>query len=411
MAEAETRRGRNLDPRDAANEPEVVPRRYVGTTEASFNFNRRIGILIYLRVMRIGIDGGSLAIKNERQKLGVYQATLNLLLHLAKVDPKNEYWLFSFAEIEKKTFRELGPRIKPVMARPSFGWRYFGLPLGLLKKKPDVFLGLSQALPTVSFCPTIVVVYDLAFEFFPESYPEFGKRLKKITRHALKKANRVVAVSQATKKDLIKIHQIPEEKIKVIYLGCDSVFRPQPKPRVKKIREKYGLKDGYFLFVGSFKPIKNVPRIIEAFSKFLKKSEKPYQLVLVGSDIWLDKRIGKLGERVKNLGYLPKKDLPAIYSGAAAFISPSLYEGFGLPLLEAMACGVPVVTSNAGSMPEIVGEAGILVDPLNVGSIADGLQRALKRRKDLIELGLKRAKKFSWQKSAREFLDLIKEIG
>ena len=209
--------------------------------------------------------------------------------------------------------------------------------------------------------------------------------------------------------------KIDEKTIKVVYPGYDDIFSKATKSEVLKIKKKYKL-NKYLLFVGSLKPIKNIPVIIEVFSGYLKYKKGDCVLVLVGSDYWLDKRIDEcikkfqVNDRVIRLGYVPRDDLAAIYSGADVFLSPSLYEGFGFPLLESMACGTPVITSSIGSMPEVVKDAGVLVNPRNPNEIIKslvGLEKSEKYKRELIMKGLKRAKKFSWSNFCNEVLDEI----
>lgn len=369
--------------------------------------------------MNIGVDAGCLSVKDERLKLGVYQMTFNLLCELGKIDQKNEYWLYSFAPIEAKVLSHFGPRMRNVVARPFLGWQHFGLPLHLFLKKPDIFLGLSHALPLFTFSSSIVVVYDLAFVHFPESYPGFGKRLRKITQSAITKAKKIIAVSKATKQDLINIYQLPPEKIKVIYGGYNPFFKVQNQKAVGKIKKKYHLEKDYFLFVGALKKTKNVPKIVSAFAEFLKKSKKDFFLVLAGSDFWLDDEIEEtiryysLNNRVVFLGYLPFDDLPGLYAGAQALVSPSLYEGFGMTFLEAMVCGCPVIGGDNSAVREVVGKAGVLVNPRHKEAITEAMIELVKSKKvrtNLIKKGFKRIKKFSWRKTAQEFLKVIEKI-
>jgi glycosyltransferase involved in cell wall biosynthesis len=351
-----------------------------------------------LGMMIIGVDTGCLSVKEETAKVGVFNATVNLLLHLIKLEKKNKYFLYSFKKIDSQLLKKFGPRVKNVVAGPPFGWRYFGLPKSLRKTKPDVFLAPSQALPVFNYSPSIVFVHDLAFELFPELYGGRASRLSRLTKHAVKNARAIIADSYSTKEDLVKIYKVSKEKIKVVHLGVEEIFKPQLKENIEKIRRKYRLKKPYFLFVGAFKPIKNIDRIIKACKKF-----ESHELVLVG---------GKSGvrDRVRVLGYVPREDLPSLYSGASVFISPSLYEGFGLPLVEAMSCGTPVVASNTGSVPEVVGKAGVLLNPISVDDIAAGLKKAINRREQLAKLSLTKARKFSWDKAAREVLQIIDQI-
>jgi len=329
--------------------------------------------------MKIGVDAGCLAIKNQNQKTGVYQMAFNLLTNLAKIDEKNQYELYSFAPIELPASLRKS-QMKNVVLRPARGWRWLALPQYLRRHPPDVFLGLSQALPVSCPCPAVIIVHDLAFERWPEFYSH-AERLKRVTRSAVKKAAKIITVSQATKKDLIRLYGLPAAKIKVAHEGCNrKIFKPRPGP-----------KKPYFLFVGADKPIKNIVGLKKAFAK----TGLDYRLILVGSN-----------------SFVSQAKLVRLYQQATALASPAFYEGFGLPLVEAMACGCPVIAGQGGSQPEVVGQAGILVAPENYQALARAMIRVAQnkqQREKMIRKGLKQAQKFSWSEFARNVLQTINE--
>lgn len=364
--------------------------------------------------MIIGVDAGCLSVENESLKVGIYHASLSLLKNLSKLDKKNKYLLYSFSPFSSKVLAQFGSNMENLVLSPRRFWSSLRLSLEFLLRKPDIFLGLSQALPLFHPLKTIIFVHDLAFEHYPKHYRNSFSKLSRQTRYATFCADKIVAVSQSTKDDLINLYSLDPAKIEVIYHGVDPIFSPQDGKEIKKIRRKYNLKKPFFLFLGSLKPIKNVPSLIEAFAMFLREIKKPYQLVLAGSKYWLDqeiiRRIKKfeLSKEVLILGYLPIKDLPAMYSAAFAFVSPSFYEGFGMPILEAMACGTPVVTSDISSMPEVAGNAAILVDPYNIGEIKLALYKMATDKNLHSELRVKalaRAKNFSWKIAAQKVLN------
>ena len=369
--------------------------------------------------MIIGVDAGCLSVVDKRLKVGVYQLAFNLLSNLTKIDKANKYLLYSFLPISQKTLLNFGSNVENRVLRPKKFWLTGRISLEFLFKKPDMFLGLGQAIPILHSLKSIVFVYDLAFEYYQNCYPDTFNKLSKQTKYAASHSDKIIAISNSTRDDLIKLYDIPKRKIEVAYPGMDPIFKPQSLKKINEVKEKYHLKKPYFLFVGSLKPIKNIPRIMKGFYEFLKTTNNSYQLVLVGSDFWLDKKITKyikkmgLEKKIINLGYLQREELPVIYSGATAFISPSLYEGFGIPLLEAMACGTPVITSRVGSIPEVVGDASLFVDPYSLDEIKEsfikitgnkGLRDTLKRK------GLERVKKFSWNKFASEVLIAINNL-
>jgi len=358
--------------------------------------------------MIVGVDAGCLGVSDERLKVGVYQVAYNLFKELARIDRVNEYQLFSFYPIEKKIMTCFGSRVRNIVLRPKRGWSKARLPLELKIHPVDVFLGLSQSLP-YSSSHNILFVYDLAYEHFPRAYPGSFKKLSKNTREGINLANKILTISNSTKNDLIKLYEAPSGKISVCYPGVGPNFKPRGR------KKSFGRP--YFFFVGALKKIKNIPRILEGFAYFLSREKKNYLLVLGGGDFWLDEEIE---ETIKKLslkshvvfpGYIKEEDLPSYLRGAIAFVSPSLYEGCGLTLLEAMACGLPVITSNVSAMPEIVGEAGILVSPDDPEDIARGLREVIDydttQYQRMVVRGLERTKQFSWKKFAKGVLGAV----
>lgn len=360
--------------------------------------------------MKIGVDAGCLGVKDKRLQVGVYQVTFNLLRELGKIGRQNEYLLYSFYPVSSEVMAQLGPKMTNIVVRPAFGWNYFALPLRLIKERPKVFLGPNQSLPIFCPCPSVVIVYDLAFEHYPEFYPDSYRKLKKMTYNTVNRAQQIIAISESTKNDLMRLYQTPSKKIKVVYPGYN-------KEIFKKGRDLS--KDNYFLFVGALKRIKNIPVLMRGFSYFLEKSKKRYNLVLVGSDFWLDPQIKptitqlKLEKMVKILGYVPTKKLVGLYQQATAFISPSFYEGFGLTLLEAAACGCPVIAGNKGAVPEVIGNAGILLQPDNPQEIGQAMLKVVgdqRLRSEMIKKGLERTKYFSWEKFAQGVFKIIESF-
>lgn len=367
--------------------------------------------------MIIGVDAGCLGVTDERLKVGVYQVAKNLLKNLEKIDKKNKYLLYSFNPISADLLREFGKNMENILVKPAFGWSKIWLPLKILGQNPDTFLGLSQFLPRSFTRKDIVLIYDLAFEFYPEFYRDSMPEISKMTKYAVKNANKVVAISNSTRDDLVKTYGTPKEKIIVSYLGYDEIFKHQSPVKIEEIKKKYHINKPYFLFVGALKKIKNIPIILVGFADFLKKTKKSAILVLVGGDLWLDKEIANmikklsLQENVVLTGYIENSDLPALYGGAMSFVSPSIYEGCGMTLIEAMACGCPVITSNISAMPEVVAEAGIFVDPKSSDEICNALKKIVndkKLRDNLAKEGLLRTQHFSWQKFAADVLKVIR---
>ena len=234
----------------------------------------------------------------------------------------------------------------------------------------------------------------------------------------IKSADKIIAISHHTKNDIIQHFKIPEDKIKVIHLAANKNYKPLQGDKINKIKQKYDLNCPFILYVGGLAPNKNVKRLIQAFYK-LKKQGINHKLILTGVKRWKYKSIFETIEKL-NLqkdviftGYVPDEDLPALYNAADLFVYPSLYEGFGLPPLEAMACGTPVITSNTSSLPEVVGDAGIMVNPYDVDELANKMYEVLTNDglgEELSKKGLERAKLFSWKKCAEEHLKVYEEV-
>jgi glycosyltransferase involved in cell wall biosynthesis len=356
--------------------------------------------------MTIAVDAGALGITDKRLRMGVFWVNVNLLRQLGKLDRKNSYILYSFAPIDPKLMQSFGPRMKNVVLRPPIGWFVWRLPLELALHTPDVYLGLSQAVPQTR-ARSIGFIYDLGFLHHPEAYPGSQEKLVSITDNLVKRAEKIIAISQVVKDDIVSRYEISSSNITVAYPGVAKSFTP-PGPKHRGRRP-------YFLFVGALKRGKNIPGLLAGFAKFQKSSGKLYDLYLGGGDYWRDPEIHKqieqlgLGVRVHQLGFVPEDKLASYYRGAVAFVAPSLYEGFCLPVVEAMASGTPVIASTAGALPEIVGDAGILVSPTD----DDALARAMKtmadenKRVPYVAKGLAQAKKFRWETFASTVLGVI----
>lgn len=367
--------------------------------------------------MIIGVDAACLAVTEERLKVGVFYSTLSLLRELTRLDRKSIYRLYSFIPIQAGIMSQLGANVENVVVTQKRLWLSVGLSTEFLRRKYDVFLGFNQALPFYHSQKSIVVIHDLAFELFPNAYDlKAVRKLSWQTKYAVKYASRIISVSQSTKKDLMRIYKVPSEKISVVHHGIDDIFTPQDEIKILQMKKKYKIDSNYFLFLGSLKRVKNILNILKAFKMFKKNTHK-VKLILLGSDYWITDEIRnqliELSQDIIYPGYVARSDLPAFYAGAIALVSPSYYEGFGLPILESMACGTPVITSPVGSITEIVDEAAALVNPESVEEIKDAMQQLSGKpelRNTLIQKGLIQAKKFSWEKAARRYFDIIHTV-
>lgn len=274
--------------------------------------------------------------------------------------------------------------------------------------------------PAFGYGRSVITVHDLTFLYYPRFLTAESRRYyNDQIEWAVERADHILADSHATEADLVSVLGIPPEKVTVIHLAADPAFRPVPGPEARRTAERYGLEPGFLLFVGTLEPRKNIPGLLHAYRILLDQNVTTEPLVFVGGKGWLyDEifdRVDRLGlsKHVQFLDRVPDADLPGLYAAAAVLALPSFYEGFGLPALEAMSCGTPVVVADRASLPEVVGDAGILVDPEDPGGIAQGLARLLSDaslRVRMRERGLKRASSFSWDRVAQETLVVYREV-
>lgn len=295
-------------------------------------------------------------------------------------------------------------------------WTHFRFATEIWKTRPDVTFVPAHTLPFIFPGKALVTVHDLGYRFFPEAHPAPQRAyLDLTTRFSQSRATVVLADSQATADDLAKIYGTPAAKIRLLYPGVDPEPLTSDPERINRTRDKYNLPRRYFLFIGTLQPRKNIERIVKAFALWRDESgDDETALALAGGKGWLfDERWVDGSENVHLTGYIDDADKGPLLAGALALVYPSLYEGFGFPAIEAMICGTPVIASAASSLAELVGDAGILVDPLRVEAIAAAMRHISEdsaRRAQLAERGKQRAKAFSWEASARQLLGVFDEL-
>jgi glycosyltransferase involved in cell wall biosynthesis len=359
--------------------------------------------------LHVGVNAHLLSLDGNYRSAGINWYIHNLLCHLPEADPTVVYTVFlgdrryaGMPGIELR-FARL-PTHRPPL---RIAWEQLAQPWAMRRAGVDLAHGPAFVGPQAGGCPFVVTVHDLSFLLFPQGFRALNRfYLRHFTRLSVRKARRVIAVSESTKQDLVRCYGLSPAKIDIVHNGVDASFRPLPAGQVAAFRAKRNLPDRFILFVGTLEPRKNVVRLIEAYAHL--PSDRP-PLMLVGGKGWLYDEVFarveacSLTAEVQFVGYVPAEELPLWYNAADLLVYPSLYEGFGLPPLEAMACGTPVVTSTASSLPEVVGQAGLLVDPTDVEALAAAMQQALAER-DVRErmraAGLARAQSFSWQKTA-----------
>jgi glycosyltransferase involved in cell wall biosynthesis len=371
------------------------------------------------------MDGMRVAIDVRKiDDFGVGTYVRNLLRWLAKLDQENDYILIC-RRADCERLEALGPNFRPL---PSRSQNYsiaeqLTVPLNLLRTGVDLFHAPHYVVPALTPCRVIVTIHDCIHLMFPEYLP--GRLAHLYARIAFSVATRrstkVLTVSEASKRDILKYCAIRPDKVDVIYNAIDDRFNETPAPdQIANVRERYQLHDRFLLYSGNVKPHKNLERVIDAFARLRQRGFDEVKLLISGSEIsryaTLRRAVHRynLHKHVRFLGFLSADTLAALYHLADAFVFPSLYEGFGLPPLEAMASGTPVLTSSLSSLPEVVGEAALLVNPHDAESIADGMQQILSDtalRERLTHLGRIRASEFSWESSVRRVLAAYREVS
>ncbi len=376
----------------------------------------------------IGIDFTSAS----RERAGIGRYARELIRALARLDHNNRYILFAPRDMHVELLNhpwasnftiKRGPLTERLFAAMWHRARV-PLPIETFTGAVDVFYSPDFLLPPTRAKRTIVTVHDLSYVRLPECFPTpLLKYLNAAVPLALERANLVLADAESTRRDLNDVYDLPLEKIRVLYSGVDARFRPQVSEESSARVCKFTGGKPYLLSVSTIQPRKNYARLIEALGKLItnyKLQITNLQLVIAGSRGWMYEDVFEAARRPEVAGrvlfadFFSDADLPALYAGATLFVYPSLYEGFGLPIAEAMACGTPVVTSNASSLPEVAGDAALYFDPRDVGAMADAMHRALSDealRTDLRARGLAQAKKFSWDKAAGELLGYLTEKG
>lgn len=369
--------------------------------------------------MLIGVDGNEANIEN---RVGSNQYAFELLWTIYGLRDEGQGTRDKFViYLKKEPISDL-PKDRNWwryrVIKPGKFWTQWRLPLDLCfyRPRPDVFFTPGHYAPRWCPAPLVVSIMDLGYLHFPEQFTRpIYYQLKNWTERSIKRANHIIAISESTKQDIIREYKVPGERITVTYPGIKKA--PSTKHQTPNIKKKYGIKGDYILFLGTLKPSKNIEGLIEAFEMLDVRGLK---LVVGGKKGWMDEEIFKkvkklkLQDKVIFTDYIPEDDVPALMTGAKVFVMPSFWEGFGIPVLEAMAMGTPVVVSNVASLPEVVGEAGVFIDPNDTKDIARGIKRLLEDKSlynRLRKKGLSRVKEFSWEKCAQKTLEVLENVA
>jgi glycosyltransferase involved in cell wall biosynthesis len=368
--------------------------------------------------MRVAIDARKL------HDFGIGTYLRNLLKHLARLDRDTDYVLLC-READRPIGGRLGPNFRDIVERsPNYSIReQLHVPWVMRRERPDVYHAPHYVLPVLLPCRSVVTIHDCIHLRFPGDLPGIAARVyaRAAMKAAVGRSSRILTVSEASRREILDFFDVSPGKIEVIYNAIDDLFWSSPtEAEVAGVRDRYRLDTAFVLYVGNVKPHKNLPRLIDAFGIVRRGGLDAMRLIVVGQDgskpSVLDRAVhnGSPDDRVRFLGFVPDRTLAILYRLAAAFVCPSLHEGFGLPPLEAMASGTPVVTSNAPALVEVTGGAAQLVDPYDVGSIAAGLRSVLTDREladRLRQKGLARAREFSWERSAARTREVYRMIG
>jgi glycosyltransferase involved in cell wall biosynthesis len=370
--------------------------------------------------MLIGIDSSR---ANKQKKTGVEWYSYHLIEQFKKIDKENQFFLYTNVPLKgelgncPENFKE--KLLKWPIPR---SWTIGRLSLEMMKKnKPDLLFVPSHTLPLINPKKAVVTIHDIGFEHFPSAYHWADKFYHKLIIKIIKRsADKIIAVSKFTKDDIVKTYKINPDKIEVIWNGYDSDKYKKIENAKAKLKEKYNITDDFILFIGRLELKKNIPRLIEAFAKFKKRhNQDNHKLVLVGTKgltfPLVEEQIKKynLADQIIFPGWIPDDDLPTFLSASDLFVFPSLFEGFGIPVIEAMACECPVICSKTTSLPEVAGEAALMFDPENVDEIVARIEQVVLNEtvsESLITKGLERITYFSWEKCARETLDFLLTI-
>ncbi len=365
------------------------------------------------------------------QRAGIGRYTRELVSALVRKDKSTEYLLFSASQPSWDLLASRMPPDSNVRYKQSLfneRWLYriwyrlrLPVPVQLFTGHIDLFYSPDFVLPPVrNDIPTVLTVHDLSFVHYPETFtPSLRKYLNQVVPKSVRSATHVLADSQTTKEDISNIWQIDEKKITVLYSGVDRSFRPpSDNENLVNVRNKYDLGDEPYIFsVSTIQPRKNYQMLIRAFKDVA--NDFPHRLIIAGGKGWLyDETLAEvnaqgLDDRVRFVGFVDDEDLPALYSDATLFVFPSLYEGFGLPVLEAMACGVPVVVSNASCLPEVAGEAALLLPPQDQQAWTTAIRDLLddpSRRAQMVASGFLRARQYKWNRAAEKLSGLLQQL-
>lgn len=375
---------------------------------------------MHIGSMRIGIDAHAIG----AQQGGNETYIRNLITALAELDQENQYTLYFSVSQAAEAWRNRYPNFQVRLLPPPTPLVRVPVALAFeLRRRPVDVLHVQYTAPPFCPVPVVTTIHDLAFEHLPETFTRRGKTQLRLTvRRTARNAAHILTVSEFSRQDIIRTYHLSPEKITVTHNGCEAQFTSQraSDSEAETIKQKFGITRDYLLAVGSLQPRKNLVRLLRAYA--MLRNQQPefrLQLVIVGRQLWLYQEVlheikqQGFASDVIVTGYASNEDLPTLYRSAVALVYPSLFEGFGLPPLEAMACGTPVITSNSSSLPEVVGSAALLVNPYEEDELAQAMWKVANDatlRSQLREAGIQQAKQFTWMAAANKTLAVYQAI-
>lgn len=366
--------------------------------------------------MRVGIDARLV----YYSQAGIGQYILHLVNGLAQVDPENEYVLLQSRKDDTTILEQPNFRRVSLWTPSHHRLERYSLNVELMRLGLDVLHSPDFIPPHRPSCKSVITVHDLAFLLYPHFLTKESARYYGHIDQAVRWTDHIISVSESTKRDTIQHLGVPEDKITVVYEAANPIFQPMDQDKAREeVRNRHGIDGPFILFVSTIEPRKNVPTLVRALWQLMECYKEDVRLVLAGGKGWLFEDAFavvedlKMDGRVHFVGRVPSEDLLYLYNTAEMLAHPAFYEGFGLPPLEAMACGLPVVASNVASLPEVVGDAGLLIDPHDVDELTVAMWRILNDsalRQEMQEKGLRQAEGFSWKRAARETMDIYRLV-
>ncbi len=373
----------------------------------------------------IGLNAQLLNLSASYRGAGIHRYIQQTLVNLPAAAPQHRFRAY----VNDRQMQSPDPALQLRVTRfpaqkplPRILWEQTALAAATFRDGLDLLHAMAFARPLISNCPVVLTIYDMSFERMPERFPAFQRiYLRAMTRWSARHAARVIVISQSTRDDVVRFCGVPAERVTVVYCGADPQFQPAPRAAVEAFRAQKGLPPRFILYLGTLEPRKNVPALVRAYAQMRSRNgagDAP-KLVIAGAKGWgydaVFAAVEQSGLRADVIfpGYVPHEELPLWYNAAELFVYPSLFEGFGLPVLEAMACGTPAITSNVSSLPEVAGDAALTVapdDPRALGEAMSGVLHEPARREAMRARGLRQAARFTWPAAAAQTARVYDEV-